>query len=159
MAVDVQPRYGALRDLRHPCQVADLSGVSPREERQLPALALRVDDGEAATGREVSPPMNVRHSADATPVRRDDEWDRRMVQWAIPGRQDQIRPPGETVVGRVRDRQHTHSGNRRVRERGRGKQRRDRGQSDTDDRRTPELFHRTWNLGLRPAFSPRATDA
>jgi hypothetical protein len=103
--------------------------------------------------------MDVRQSADTTPVWRDDEWDRRMVQWAIPGRQDQVRPPGETVVGRVRDRQHAHSGDRRLRERGRGKERRNRGQSDTDDRREHELFHRTWNLGLCSPFSPQATDA
>jgi hypothetical protein len=159
MAVDVEPRYGALRDLRHPCQVADLSGVSPGEERQLPALALGVDDGEAAAGREVSPPIDVRQSADTTPVRRDDEWDRRMIQWAIPDWQDQVRPSGETVMGRVGDRQDAHSRNRRIRERGGGKQHPDRGQSDTDDRRTPELFHRTWNLGLCSTFSLQATDA
>src|SRR5204862_3211100 len=53
MTIDVQPGDGVLRDLRHPGEVTDLSWITPREESQLPALALWVDDGEAAARRQV----------------------------------------------------------------------------------------------------------
>src|SRR5206468_8737004 len=69
--VDAQPGDGMFRDQRHPGEVANLSWVAPREERQPAALALGIDDGEAAVCRQVSPAPNVRPRADTTPVRRD----------------------------------------------------------------------------------------
>src|SRR5712691_3024882 len=98
MAIDLQPGDGVLHDRRHSREVANLPGVTPRKERQPAALAFGIDDGEAASCRKVSPPSDVRARAHAAPVRRDYEWDRRMLLRPVPGRQDQVRPPRETVV-------------------------------------------------------------
>jgi hypothetical protein len=49
--IDPEPRYSVPRDRRHPREVADLTGISPGEQRQRTALALRIDHGEGTFPR------------------------------------------------------------------------------------------------------------
>ena len=54
---------------RHPGEIANLSWVTPREQRQRPALAFGIDDREPAEGGEVPPPPDIYPRADTAPVR------------------------------------------------------------------------------------------
>src|SRR6266566_3637691 len=143
MTLDPQPGDGPFRDPRHPRKVANLSGVAPGEESQLTALAFRMDDGEAAARRQVSPPPNVRPRANTSPVRGDDQRYRGMLLRPVPGGQDQIRPPRQSVMSPVVDRQNTHSRSGWTGEGATGKHCGDRRENGAYDRHPFGRTHRT----------------
>ena len=80
--IDSQPRDRAPEDVRHSCEVPDLSGVAPGEEGQRPALPFGIDDCERAERGKVVPTPCVRPRSDPAPMWRDDERDR----WVVPTR-------------------------------------------------------------------------
>ena len=67
--VDPQPRHLLPDDRRHPREVVDLAGVTPREAGEAPPLSLGVDDRERAESGQVSPAVGVVVCRNPTPVR------------------------------------------------------------------------------------------
>ena len=94
-AVDVDAvRLG---DLRHARQVGDLSRIAPGVPVQAAPLAGRVDHGEVALSRQVTPKERVLAGPDATSVRRDDE------RHCFVGQVDRGQKPGGAPHAVVRD--------------------------------------------------------
>jgi hypothetical protein len=118
-----------LGDLRHARQVGDLARRAPRVRSEPPALALRVDDGEAPETRQDAEEARVLARAQPAAVGRDDERDRPAV--VVP-RQHEERATQPPVVRPVVDDADLH------RRPGRGDRRRDGQQDGQGQRRRSE---------------------
>jgi hypothetical protein len=113
--IDPNPGKSVRDDAGHPRQVVDLAAVAERLQVEPATHPVRVDDREAADSGQVAPVPGIRETRASAPMRRDDEWQGRVVTGVVPPREEHPGLADLSVVRSVGDLQELDSRRGRVR--------------------------------------------